>query len=320
MKPYHLLTAAGLLVTANAFAQHDHAAAPAADTVPRAMCGMDHGDGKKACDMPMDGKGMKHEKGMTPEMMAAHHREMLQDILKGDWRDPKNTARDKYRHPLETLSFFGTSPHSKVIEIWPGGGWYSEIIAPYATKHGSYTGAVNNPATLEKESSKAYYAKQNQTLRDKFAAKPEIYGKAVLLEFDPAKPVFGAPGSADAVLTFRNVHNWRMSKQAEGMFAGFFAALKKGGTLGVVEHRAAKDVADDDKSGYVSEAQVIALAIKAGFRLDARSEVNANPKDTKDYPGGVWTLPPTYGKGDKDRAKYEAIGESDRMTLRFVKP
>jgi len=320
MKPYHLLTAAGLLVTANAFAQHDHAAAPAADTVPKAMCGMDHGDGKKACDMPMDGKGMKHEKGMTPEMMAAHHREMLQDILKGDWRDPKNTARDKYRHPLETLSFFGTSPHSKVIEIWPGGGWYSEIIAPYATKHGSYTGAVNNPATLEKESSKAYYAKQNQTLRDKFAAKPEIYGKAVLLEFDPAKPVFGAPGSADAVLTFRNVHNWRMSKQAEGMFAGFFAALKKGGTLGVVEHRAAKDVADDDKSGYVSEAQVIALAIKAGFRLDARSEVNANPKDTKDYPGGVWTLPPTYGQGDKDRAKYEAIGESDRMTLRFVKP
>ena len=320
MKPYHLLTAAGLLVTANAFAQHDHAAAPAADTVPKAMCGMDHGDGKKACDMPMDGKGMKHEKGMTPEMMAAHHREMLQDILKGDWRDPKNTARDKYRHPLETLSFFGTSPHSKVIEIWPGGGWYSEIIAPYATKHGSYTGAVNNPATLEKESSKAYYAKQNQTLRDKFAAKPEIYGKAVLLEFDPAKPVFGAPGSADAVLTFRNVHNWRMSKQAEGMFAGFFAALKKGGTLAVVEHRAAKDVADDDKSGYVSEAQVIALAIKAGFRLDARSEVNANPKDTKDYPGGVWTLPPTYGQGDKDRAKYEAIGESDRMTLRFVKP
>ena len=320
MKPYHLLTAAGLLATANAFAQHDHAAAPAADTVPKAMCGMDHGDGKKACDMPMDGKGMKHEKGMTPEMMAAHHREMLQDILKGDWRDPKNTARDKYRHPLETLSFFGTSPHSKVIEIWPGGGWYSEIIAPYATKHGSYTGAVNNPATLEKESSKAYYAKQNQTLRDKFAAKPEIYGKAVLLEFDPAKPVFGAPGSADAVLTFRNVHNWRMSKQAEGMFAGFFAALKKGGTLGVVEHRAAKDVADDDKSGYVSEAQVIALAIKAGFRLDARSEVNANPKDTKDYPGGVWTLPPTYGQGDKDRAKYEAIGESDRMTLRFVKP
>ncbi|WP_297801304.1 methyltransferase [Arenimonas sp. GDDSR-1] len=263
---------------------------------------------------------MDHEKGMTPEMKAAHHREMLQQILKGDWRDPKNTARDQYRHPLETLTFFGITPHSKVIEIWPGAGWYSEIIAPYATKHGSYTGAVNNPATIEKESSKAYYAKQNQALRDKFAAKPEIYGKAVLLEFDPAKPVFGAPGSADAVLTFRNVHNWRMAKQAEGMFAGFFAVLKKGGTLGVVEHRAAKDVADDDKSGYVSEAQVIALATKAGFKLDARSEVNANPKDTKDYPGGVWTLPPTYGQGDKDRAKYQAIGESDRMTLRFVKP
>ena len=257
---------------------------------------------------------------MSAEQKAAHHREMLQDILKGDWRDPKNTARDQYRHPMETLGFFGITPHSKVIEIWPGGGWYSEIIAPYATKHGSYTGAVNNPAVIEKESSKAYYAKQNQALRDKFAAKPEVFGKATLLEFDPAKPVFGAPGSADAVLTFRNVHNWRMAKQAEGMFAGFFAVLKKGGTLGVVEHRAAKDVADDDKSGYVSEAQVIALATKAGFKLEARSDINANPKDTKDYPGGVWTLPPTYGQGDKDRAKYEAIGESDRMTLRFVKP
>jgi predicted methyltransferase len=191
---------------------------------------------------------------------------------------------------------------------------------PYATKHGSYTGAVTNPAVIEKESSKAYNAKQNQALRQKFAAKPEIYGKATLLEFNPAKPVFGAPGSADAVLTFRNVHNWRMAKQAEDMFAGFFAVLKKGGTLGVVEHRAAKDVADDDRSGYVSEAQVIALATQAGFKLDARSEVNANPNDTKDYPGGVWTLPPTYGQGDTDRATYQAIGESDRMTLRFVKP
>lgn len=320
MKPYYLLTAVGLLTAGTAFAQHDHAAAPVVETAPKAMCGMDHGDGKKACDMPMESKGMDHEKGMTPEMKATHHREMLQEILKGDRRDPKNTARDKYRHPLETLGFFGVNPHSKVIEIWPGGGWYSEIIAPYATKHGSYTAAVNNPAAIEKESSKAYYAKQNQALRDKFAAKPEIYGKAVVHELDPAKPVFGAPGSADVVLTFRNVHNWRMAKQAEGMFAGFFAVLKKGGTLGVVEHRAAKDVAEDDRSGYVSEAQVIALATKAGFTLDARSEVNANPKDTKDYPGGVWTLPPTYGQGDKDRAKYEAIGESDRMTLRFVKP
>ena len=139
MKAISLLTAAGLLASATVFAQHDHAAATAAETETdsKAMCGMDHGDGKKACAMPMEGKGMDHEKGMTPEMMAAHHREMLQDILKGDWRDPKNAARDQYRHPLETLTFFGITPHSKVIEISPGGGWYSEILVPYATKHGS---------------------------------------------------------------------------------------------------------------------------------------------------------------------------------------
>jgi len=124
----------------------------------------------------------------------------------------------------------------------------------------------------------------------------------------------------DAVLTFRNVHNWRGNKQAEGMFKAFYEVLKKGGTLGVVEHRANQDVAIDDKSGYVSEAQVIALATQAGFKLVAKSEINANTKDTKDYPGGVWTLPPTYGQGDKDREKYAAIGESDRMTLKFVKP
>jgi predicted methyltransferase len=266
MKPYHLFAAIGVLASAAAFAQHDHSTATA------------------------DKHGMDHEKNMSPEKMAAHHREMLQEILKGDWRDPKNAARDQYRHPLETLTFFGITPHSKVIEISPGGGWYSEIIAPYATKHGSYTGAVTNSAVIEKESSKAYFAKQNQALRDKFAAKPEIYGKAALHEYDPAKPEFGAPGSADAVLTFRNVHNWRMAKQAESMFAGFFAVLKKGGTLGVVEHRAAKDVAEDDRSGYVSEAQVIALATQAGFKLDARSEVNANPNDTKDYPGGFESI------------------------------
>ena len=258
-------------------------------------------------------------KKMSAEQMDAHHAEMMQDILKGDWRDPKNPPRDVYRHPAGTLAFFGVNPHSKVIEIWPGGGWYAEILVPYVTKHGSYTGAVNDPAKMSNERSKEYYAKANQGLRDKFAAKPDVYGKAKLLEFDPAMPVLGKPGSADVVLTFRNVHNWRMGKQAEGMFKAFHAVLKKGGTLGVVEHRAAKDVADDDKSGYVSEAQVIALATQAGFKLASKSEINGNPMDTKDYADGVWTLPPTYRLGDKDKEKYAAIGESDRMTLKFVK-
>jgi predicted methyltransferase len=246
--------------------------------------------------------------------------EQLQQLSNGDWRDEKNKARNVYRHPVETLTFFGITPKSKVLEIWPGGGWYAEILVPYTAKNGKYVGAVNDPDTLTNERSKEYFGKQNKALSDKFAANPEIYQTATLLPFDPSKPVLGKPGSMDAVLTFRNVHNWRGNKQAEGMFKAFYEVLKKGGTLGVVEHRANKDVADDDKSGYVSEAQVIALATQAGFKLVAKSEINANPKDTKDYPGGVWTLPPTYGQGDKDREKYAAIGESDRMTLKFVKP
>lgn len=257
---------------------------------------------------------------MSADQKASHHAEMMQEILNSPWRTDANKARDVYRHPAETLAFFGVTPHSKVIEIWPGGGWYADILVPYATKHGSYTAAVNDPASIEKESTKAYYAKANKGLTDKFADNPEVFGKAKLVLIDPAKPVFGKPGSADVVLTFRNVHNWRMAKQQDGMFAGFYNVLKKGGTLGVVEHRAANDVAEDDKSGYVSEAQVIAAATKAGFKLVAKSEINANAKDTKDYQGGVWTLPPTYGLGEVDKAKYAAIGESDRMTLKFVKP
>lgn len=259
-------------------------------------------------------------KKMSAVQMDAHHAEMMQEILKGVWREPKNVARDQYRRPAGTLGFFGVSPHSKVIEIWPGGGWYAEILVPYVTKHGSYTGAVNDPNTFSKESSKAYYAKANKGLTDKFAANPAVYGKAAVLLFDPAKPLLGKPGSADVVLTFRNVHNWRMSKQQDGMFAAFYAVLKKGGTLGVVEHRALNDVAEDDKSGYVSEAQVIALATKAGFKLAGKSQLNYNAKDTRDYADGVWTLPPSYRLGDKDKEKYAAIGESDRMTLKFVKP
>lgn len=257
---------------------------------------------------------------MSAEQKQAHHQDMLQETINGSWRSEANKARDAFRHPAETLAFFGVTPHSKVMEIWPGGGWYAEILVPYATVHGSYAGAVNDPEKMSNERSKEYYGKQNQALRQKFAANPTVYGKAQLVEFDPAKPVLGMDGSMDAVLTFRNVHNWRAGKQAEGMFKAFYAVLKKGGTLGVVEHRANKDVPEDDKTGYVSEAQVIALAEQAGFKLVARSEINANPKDTKDYPDGVWTLPPTYELGEKDRAKYAAIGESDRMTLKFVKP
>lgn len=320
MKQYAIaFAAAGLLASASAIAQeHDHSAHDKPETAakteaaakPHGMT-MQHGEAAG-----MRGKGMK----MSAEQMQAHHLQMLQSIIDGAWRSEANKARDAYRHPLGTLAFFGVSPHSKVVEVWPGAGWYAEILVPYATHHGSYTAAVNDPAKMASERSREYYAKQNQALREKFAADAETYGKAQVLEFDPAAPVLGKPGSADVVLTFRNVHNWRMSNQAEGMFKAFFAVLKKGGTLGVVEHRADKDVPADDKSGYVSEAQVIALAKQAGFVFAGRSEINANGNDSKDYPDGVWTLPPTYRLGDTDRAKYAAIGESDRMTLRFVKP
>lgn len=244
----------------------------------------------------------------------------VDSLLKGDWREPKNAARDVYRHPSQTLAFFGVTPTQTVIEVWPSGGWYAEILGPMLRDKGQYIGAVNDPAAATSERGKASAERGEKTLRDKFAARPDVYGGAKLVLIDPAKPVFGAPGSADTVLTFRNVHNWRMAKQAEGMFAGFFAVLKPGGTLGVVEHRAAKDVPADDESGYVGQDQVIAYAKAAGFELVGKSEVNANPKDTKDYPKGVWTLPPVLTNGDVDKAKYLAIGESDRMTLRFVKP
>jgi len=243
----------------------------------------------------------------------------LDAALKGEWRDPKNAARDVYRHPKETLSFFGVAPTQTVVEITPGGGWYSEVLAPYLRDGGRYVAAVVDPAAVA-EKSRDYYQRSVDGLRKKFDGGPAQYDRATVVKYDPAAPVFGAADSADVVLTFRNVHNWRKAGQAAGMFKGFFDVLKPGGVLGVVEHRANGDVPDDDGSGYVGEAQVIALAEAAGFRLEAKSEVNANPKDGKDHPNGVWTLPPTNQHPEADRAKYQAIGESDRMTLRFVKP
>ncbi len=236
----------------------------------------------------------------------------LDNVLAGDWRSEKNRARDVYRHPKATLQFFGIRPDLKVIEITPGGGWYSEILAPLLQDNGAYVAAV------KKSGSEA----GDGGLRAKFAADPAHYGKAQIVAFDPKAPAFGPPGQADMVLTFRNVHNWTEDGSAEAMFKAFYAALRPGGVLGVVDHRAPEGSRMEDvkDSGYLPTAYVIKLATDAGFKLDGQSDVNANPKDTKDYPKGVWTLPPTLTLGDQDRAKYLAIGESDRMTLRFVKP
>jgi predicted methyltransferase len=241
----------------------------------------------------------------------------IDTILAGAWRSPANRARDIYRHPRQTLQFFGIRPDMKVIEITPGGGWYSEVLAPLLRDNGQYIAAVNGPAAGATEESKAALS-----LKKKFAGDASVYGKARFVEFDPKAPKFGPAGSVDMVLTFRNVHNWVMDDTQAKMFKAFFDVLQPGGVLGVVDHRAddAADLAHTKETGYLPTPYVIKLATEAGFQLVGKSEINANPKDTKDYAKGVWTLPPTLELGDTDKAKYLAIGESDRMTLRFVKP
>ncbi|MBN8714891.1 MAG: class I SAM-dependent methyltransferase [Xanthomonadales bacterium] len=236
--------------------------------------------------------------------------------LAGDWRSSANRARDVYRHPKATLEFFDVRPDQTVIEITPGGGWYSEVLAPYLRDRGHYIAAVAS-APKDREAQR-----DESSLKRKFLSDPTQYANAAIREFDPQKPVLGQPGTADRVLTFRNVHNWMGAGTAPAMFKAFFDVLRPGGVLGVVDHRAAKGATLDavKGSGYLPTDYVVKLATDAGFELAAESEINANPKDTKDYAKGVWTLPPTYTLGATDRAKYAAIGESDRMTLRFVKP
>jgi predicted methyltransferase len=234
-------------------------------------------------------------------------------------RTPKFVTRDVYRHPLQTLRFFGLRPDETVVEIWPGQGWYMEILAPYLHDRGRYYAAIEAPdvAGAPKE------AKQNaEFLRKRIADDPAHFGRVIVTELHPPQLTeICPPGTADVVLTFRNVHNWMDAGVEQAQFDAFFKALKPGGILGVVEHRAKPGTSPEEmrKSGYVDEAYVKKLATTAGFRLDAELPINDNPKDTKDYPEGVWTLPPTLALGDKDRAKYLAIGESDRMTLRFVR-
>jgi predicted methyltransferase len=234
----------------------------------------------------------------------------LAGVIAGPQRTSAFAARDRYRHPLTVLEFFGLKPDMSVVEIWPSGGWWTEILAPYLRAHGKYYAALQPPF-------------RDAAFHDKLAAAPQYYDRVVLTEAGPPDHWrLAPPGSVDLVLTFRNVHNWLAGGYAKKMFAAMYRALKPGGALGLVEHRAAPGTtrADWIKTGYVSEDFVIRLAREAGFRLVARSDINDNPKDTKNYPKGVWTLPPTLELGQKDRAKYLAIGESDRMTLKFVKP
>jgi predicted methyltransferase len=256
--------------------------------------------------------------GLSTSTLAQSIDPALQTLIEGSQRSKANSVRDKYRHPGEVLAFFGVKPDSDVVEILPGaGGYWTEILAPYLKDKGRYIAANG-----EKASPSAEVQKDNTGLAAKLAADPADYSKVEVTEFSGDKHEIAPPGSADFVLTFRNIHNWMTAGTTQESFAAFYKALKPGGILGVEEHRGKPDQPQDPlaKSGYVRQDVAIGLAEAAGFKFVGSSEVNANPKDTKDYPAGVWTLPPTYKLGAQDHAKYEAIGESDRFILKFQKP
>lgn len=241
--------------------------------------------------------------------------EKIKTALAGTHRSEKNRARDVYRHPLETLTFFGLRDDMTVIELWPGAGWYTEVLAPVLKDRGKLFVTSVDPAGDPND----YNTKRAKEMQALMASAPEAMGKLQLaIIAPPDRFEFGPPNSADMVVTFRNLHGWITGKTVDKVLAASFAVLKPGGILGVVEHRAKPGM--DVKSGYVEEAEAIRLVEAAGFKLVEKSEINANPKDTKDYPEGVWTLPPSLRLKDVDRDKYLAIGESDRMTLKFVKP
>jgi predicted methyltransferase len=241
----------------------------------------------------------------------------LDNILAGNQRSAESSARDHYRHPKETLLFFGIRPEMKVLEVWPEPGWYTEIIAPLVREHGKYYAALIAPDPESK-----YVTAQLADYQKKLADNPAMYGAVDVVTFPLDGGDVVPAGTLDMIVTFRNIHNWMARDQASQAFATLFKALKPGGVLGVVEHRGNAAVAQDTKakSGYVNEDYAIKMIEGQGFKLVGESQVNANPKDTKDYEQGVWTLPPTYRLGDKDKDKYTTIGESDRFTLKFVKP
>ncbi|RUO63819.1 Predicted methyltransferase [Pseudidiomarina planktonica] len=254
--------------------------------------------------------------------LADHHNSdpKLLEAVNADVRSDKNKARDEFRNPADTLAFFGIQPDMTVVEISPGGGWYTEILAPYLKENGKLY-AAHFPASSERE----YYQRSRANFVERVENEP-AFSEIVVTDFAPDKEYEVAPaGSADMVLTFRNLHNWYMQGGEDGVknaFTSFYKALKPGGVLGVVDHRLPETRSDEaaKESGYMKESWAVQYAEAVGFELIGSSDVNANPNDTADYPRGVWSLPPTLALGEEDRDKYLAIGESDRFTLKFVKP
>lgn len=237
--------------------------------------------------------------------------------LSGDHRSESNQARDQYRHPRETLEFFGLSAEMTVLEVSPGGGWYTEVLAPLLKDHGQLIAGHGAP------NDSAFYRRLLGGYLQKLGLADEVYSSVdVRVMQPPGIPLDIEAGSVDMAVVFRNVHSWLRAGAAGASFTDIYRALKSGGTLGIVQHRGNDGMTLEQmkRTAYVPESMVVEMAEAAGFILDEKSEINANAKDTKDYPGGVWTLPPSYREGDDNRAKYAAIGESDRMTLRFKKP
>jgi predicted methyltransferase len=251
----------------------------------------------------------------TPTQAAAPT-DLLSSALAGPQRSAKFVARDAQRHPAQELEFFGIRPDMSVVEIWPGGGYWTEILAPVLRWSGHYEVALPPPLA------NAPAAPAETPIGRKLAANPALYDKIVLGTAGKGHPDIAPPGSVDLVVTFRNLHNWMAGDYAPEMFAAFFRALKPGGTLGIEEHRGNRTGVQDPHAadGYVRQDTVIDTATAAGFVFDAASEINANPKDTANWPRGVWTLPPALALGDKDQALYESIGEADNSVLRFKKP
>ena len=249
---------------------------------------------------------------------ALSNEKLIDQVIMGEHRDPNFTMRDRYRHPKETLEFFGITPEKSVVEITPGFGWYAEILAPLLRENGMYIYA----SYKLNEGINPFFIKVENAFKEKMQQHPSVYDKLNWVHFEAKNPQLSPDGPVDAVLTFRNVHNWAQAGTIDSMFRGFYEVLKPGGMLGLVEHRAKPGTTLENqiKSGYMTEKFVIQMAESVGFRLDAKSEINANPKDTKDYAGGVWNLLPNLRNiADEDKDKMVDIGESDRMTLRFVK-
>lgn len=257
----------------------------------------------------------------APESLRAEaDRDKLESVAAGDHRSAEHKARDQYRNPVETLSFMGMAPDMTVVEIWPGGGgWYAQIIGPYLRDEGDYTAAIFGPAAAEVND---YYARNDAAFQELVSEHVEAYGDLRTVGFyPPAGGRLAEPGSVDMIVTFRNMHNWMKNGFAEAGLAMFHEALKPGGYVGVVDHRADPSLPLDPKAenGYVDEAYAVKLMQDAGFELVAISDVNDNPADSADHPRGVWTLPPSLRLGEEDREKYEAIGESDRFTHLYRK-